>query len=165
MYSYCCFSLTYMQLNIGWINRYMEMRAMSWFVIINDTSWPIREKNSQSAPVFNCWEINDATVKPNKLNSTLTQIQSQCVRQPCPPALSMSTMKRQVVIHSSQVLDIIMRDCEPLWHGYRCFPLPSVFLRTAWWWVIFFAAWHSVTYSAPQMVLTVIHLVALSVAW
>lgn len=37
-------------------------------------------------------------------------------------------MKGQVVICASLVLNIIMRHCEPRWHGCRCFPLPSVFL-------------------------------------
>lgn len=37
-------------------------------------------------------------------------------------------MKGQVVIRPSLALNIIMRHCEPRWHGCRGFPLPSVFL-------------------------------------
>lgn len=75
-----------------------------------------------------CWEINDATAKPHKLTPTLKQNRSQCARRPHRPKPSAQTMKGQVVIRPSLVLNIIMRHCEPCWHGCRCFPLPSVFL-------------------------------------
>lgn len=75
-----------------------------------------------------CWEINDATAKPHKLTPTLKQNRSQCARRPHRPKPSVQTMKGQVVIRPSLVLNIIMRHCEPCWHGCRCFPLPSVFL-------------------------------------
>lgn len=81
-------------------------------------------KAEYSPSWFNCWEINDATVKLNKLNLTLMQKQSQCVRTP----ISVQTMKSQVVIHPSQVIHIIMMDCERRWLGCRCLPLPPVFL-------------------------------------
>lgn len=108
------------------------MYEVSWYAILNDSRQPIRGKCSAlclcGGASFDCWEIYDATAETNKLTSTLTQKQSQCARQPCRPNPSMQTMKGQVVIRPSQALNIIMRHCEPRWHGYRCFPLPSVFL-------------------------------------
>lgn len=71
---------------------------------------------------LNRWEINGATVKLSKLNLTLMQKQSQS-------AISVQTMKRQVVIHPSQVIHIIMMDCERRWLARRRPPLPPVFLR------------------------------------
>lgn len=111
-----------------------------------------------------CWEINDATAKPHKLTPTLKQNQSQCVRRPHRPKPSVQTMKGQVVIRPSLVLNIIMRHCGLVGTAaaaFRC--LLSSFEGSSMM-SYFSAAWHSMTHSTPQMVLTMIQLVALSVA-
>lgn len=104
------------------------MHEVSRYATSNDTCQPIRKKYSPLW-LLTAGRFMMLLQNQNKSEPTPTQKQSRCGRQLCWPKPSARTMRGQVVIGPSQVLNIIMRHCDRRWHGCRCFPLPSVFLR------------------------------------
>lgn len=141
---------------------------MSLYAILQDISQPIRNTFCPlcrwDGASFDCWEIYDVT--QNKIEWTqLWHKKCQCARQPIttkPQHVDNERAGGESPIPGSQ------HNNEALWTFFGTAAAAFLCLLSSSegsaMMSYFSAAWHSMTHSAPQMVFTVIQLVALSVA-